>query len=150
MFAEGKSAVLRYQVAVNEKGSGDIVNYAHAVIRFRDQTGSEYTGQTEPGRAVTKIAKANLQIVESADKTFVTEDREEVIFKIVVKNAGSVAVSDVVVTSPLPAGMTYQPNSTLKNGSKTFSDENPANGIGIGSLGPAEIYEIQFGVTVSL
>jgi uncharacterized repeat protein (TIGR01451 family) len=147
---QGKSAVLQYEVTINEKETGDIVNCSLAEIKFKDQTGNEYTGKTEPSMAVTNIAEANLQIIETADKTFVTENNEEIIFELIIKNRGNVRINDIVVMSPLPAGMNYKPNSTLKNDTKAFSDENPANSINIGNLDPAQIYKIQFSVTVSL
>ncbi len=147
---KGKSAVLQYEVTINEKETGDIVNRSVAEIKFRDQTGSEYTGKTEPSMAATNIAEANLEIIETADKTFVTENNEEIIFRLIVKNTGNVSINDIVVMSPLPTGMNYKLNSTLKNDTKAFSDENPANSISIGNLDPAQIYKIQFSVTVSL
>jgi uncharacterized repeat protein (TIGR01451 family) len=147
---QGKSAVLQYEVTINEKETGNIVNCSLAEIKFKDQTGNEYTGKTEPSMAVTNIAEANLQIIETADKTFVTENNEEIIFELIIKNRGNVRINDIVVMSPLPAGMNYKPNSTLKNDTKAFSDENPANSINIGNLDPAQIYKIQFSVTVSL
>ena len=147
---KGKSTVLQYEVTINEKETGDIVNCSIAEIRFKDQTGSEYTGKTEQSQAVTKIAEANLQIIETADKTFVTENNEEIAFELVIKNIGNVKINDIVVTNPLPAGMNYKPNSTLKNDMKAFSDENPANSIHIGNLDPAQIYKIPLIVTGSL
>ncbi|CAB1249687.1 DUF11 domain-containing protein [Ruminococcaceae bacterium BL-4] len=147
---KGTSAVLEYEVTVNEGETGDIVNDSIAEIKFRDQMGGEYTGRTEPSIVVTNIAKADLQIIETADKTFVTEDDEEIIFNLTIKNTGNVKVNDIVVTSPFPAGMNYKPNSTLKNDTEALSDENPADSINIGDLDPAQIYKIQFSVTVNL
>lgn len=147
---KGKSAVLQYEVTVNEKETGDIVNGSIAEIKFKDQAGNEYTGTTEPSMAKTNIAEANLQIIETADKTFVTENNEEIQFELIVKNTGNVNINDIMVMSPLPTGINYKPNSTLKNGAKNFSDENPANSISIGNLSPAQTYKIKFSVTVSL
>lgn len=147
---KGNSAVLQYEVTINEEETGDIVNRSVAKIKFKDQTGSEYTGKTEPSMAVTNIAEANLEITETADKTFVTENNEEIQFELTIQNTGNVRISDIVVTNPLPVGMNYKPNSTLKNDTEAFSDEDPANSINIGNLDPAQIYKIQFSVTVSL
>ncbi|HCW80971.1 MAG TPA: hypothetical protein DG942_07725 [Ruminococcaceae bacterium] len=147
---KGKSATLQYEVTVNKNETGDIVNCSIAEIKFMDQIGNEYTGRTEQSMAVTTIAEANLQIIETADKTFVTENNEEIIFKLIIKNTGNVRITDIVVMSQLPAGMNYKPNSTLKNDTITFSDENPADSINIGNLDPAQIYKIQFSVTTSL
>lgn len=147
---KGKSAVLQYEVTVNEKETGDIVNCSIAEIKFRDQTGNEFTGKTEPSMAVTDIAEANLQITETADKTFVTENNEEILFELLIRNTGNVRIDDIIVVSALPAGMNYKPNSTLRNDTAAFSDESPADSIDIGNLDPAQIYKIQFSVTVSL
>lgn len=147
---KGTSAVLQYEVTVNEEETGDIVNESIAEIKFRDQAGSEYTSKTEPSTAMTSIAKADLQITETTDKTFVTENNEEIVFELTVKNTGNVTVNDIVVANPFPDGMNYKPNSTLKNDTKTLSDENPANSINIGNLDPEQIYKIQFSVTVNL
>lgn len=146
---KGKTAVLQYEVTVDDKEAGDVVSTSLAEIKFRDQTGSEYTGKTEPSTTVTSVSEANLEVVETADKTFVTENGEEILFELVVKNTGNVGINEIVVMSPLPDGMNYKPNSTLKNGTKTFSTENPINGISIGNLEPAQTYKIQFSVTVS-
>ncbi|MGW8114608.1 hypothetical protein ACVS9P_05390 [Caproicibacterium sp. NSD3] len=147
---KGTAAVLQYEVTVNAGETGDIVNESIAEIKFRDQMDSEYTSKTESSTAVTNIAKADLQITETADKTFVTENNEEIIFELTIKNTGNVTVNDIVVVNPFPDGMNYKPNSTLKNDTKTLSDENPANSINIGNLDPEQIYKIQFSVTVNL
>lgn len=147
---KGTSAVLQYEVTVNEGETGDIVNESIAEIKFKDQTGSEYTSKTEPSMAVTNIAKADLQITETADKTFVTENNEEIVFELTIKNTGNVPINDVVIINPLPDGMNYKPNSTLKNDTKALSDENPVNSINIGNLDPEQIYKIQFSVTINL
>ena len=146
----GKSATLKYEVSVNEGATGEIVNCANAIIKFRDQKGNEYTGSTEPSMVITNIIGANLKIIESADKTFVTEDNEEVVYTLIIKNTGNIKITDITVTSPIPVGMNYKANSTLKNDTLNFVNENPTDSINIGALNPAEIYKIQFSVTVSL
>lgn len=147
---KGKSAALKYEATINEGETGEIVNCANAVIKFRDQKGNEYTGQTESSAVVTNIVEADLQIVESADKTFVTENNEEVVFTLTIKNTGNIKINDITVTSSIPDGMNYKENSTLKNGAAAFVNENPADSLSIGDLNPEEIYKIQFSVTVSM
>lgn len=147
---KGTSAVLQYEVTVNEGETDDIVNESIAEIKFRDQMGSEYTSKTEPSTAVTSIAKADLQITETADKTFVTENNEEIVFELIIKNTGNVTINDIVVVNPFPDGINYKPSSTLKNDTKALSDENPANSINIGNLDPEQIYKIQFSAIVNL
>lgn len=147
---KGKSAALRYEVTVKKGETGDIVDCAAATVKFKDQKDSEYTCKTDPSFAVASIVAANLQITASADKTFVTENNEAILFTLIVANTGNVKISNVVVTSPFPAGMHYKPGSTVKTGTDTFTDEDPADSIPIGDLDPMETYKIQFGVTVSL
>lgn len=147
---KGQSATLEYQVTVNQGAAGDIINNGTATIKFKDCKDHEYSGSTNPSQAITTVITADLQVVQSADKTFVTENNEEVVYTLVIKNTGSIKITDITVTNPIPQGMTYKQNSTLKNDTLPLTDENPANGINIGDLNPSDTYKIQFSVTVSL
>lgn len=147
---KGQSARLAYKVTVNAGATGDMISKASAIIQFRDRKGNEYSGSTDPNITKTTILAPDLQIVESADKTFVTENNEEVVYTLVVKNTGTVKITNITVTSPLSDGMTYRQNSTLKKDTNQFVNADPVLGISIGDLDPGESYQIQFSVTVSL
>src|SRR5262249_33341702 len=59
--------------------------------------------------------RADVQIEKAADRTTVTRD-ELVTFTIVVRNNGPDSATDVVVSDPLPAGMTYVANPPPSQG----------------------------------
>ncbi|WP_312641168.1 hypothetical protein [Hydrogenoanaerobacterium sp.] len=147
---KGKAATLEYKVTVSEGATGDIINSGFATLKFRDYKGNEYSGSTDPSTAITSVAAAGLQIVQSADKTFVAENNEDVLYTLIIKNTGTIKIADITVTNAIPEGMSYKQNSTLKNEILPLTDENPADGIYIGDLNPAETYKLQFSLTASL
>lgn len=146
----GKSAFLEYEVFVNEGATGEIINTGNAFINFLDCENNEYSGCTDPSEVITTVIDAGLQIIQSADKTFVSENNEEVVYTLIIKNTGIVKIFNITVTNPIPTGMVYKTNSTLKNDVPSSPDINPADGINIGDLGPGETYKLQYSLAVSL
>ena len=150
IVVKGSSAELVFKVTVNANETGSITNTANANFKFKDNKNIEHTGSAGPATATTTIVAAGLQITKSADKTFVTENGETIVYTLVVLNTGDIKLTDITVTDPIPVGMTYKLWSTLRNETLPYTNENPENGISIGDLNPGESYKIQFSVTVAL
>ena len=145
--AIGASVTLQYDVTVNADAVGQIVNTAVANFNFVDQTGILRNQDTPPDSTVVTVSDANLNVQKFSNKTYVSCG-DEIVYTLVVTNNGDVKIESILVVDTLPAGMSYKPHSTIKNGVE-HTNENPQDGINIGNLKPGEFYTIQFTALVS-
>lgn len=145
---KGTSKTLEFRVTVNASATGTITNTASAVYKFKDWKNIEHTGSPDPDTATVTCVEASLTIVKSANKTYVTATDKDVEYTLIITNTGDVKVKDIIVTDPIPAGMAYKANSTLRNNTLPYTNENPASGISIGDLNPGASYKLQFTFTV--
>lgn len=141
--AIGATVTLQFSATVNAETTGSIVNTATATFLFRDSGGVEQSVTSAPASNTIEVISPDLSITKTADRTFVTASGDEVIYTLVVKNPGTVQLTSVVVADTIPAGMSYKANSTIINGG-TATNQNPANGITIGTLAPLASSTIQF------
>ena len=136
--------LFRSKVVVKDNVGGDIVNSAYANFTFKDEHGNQHSIYTETVTATTGWMSAGITLVKTANKNFITVSGEEVVYTLLITNTSTMEVSDLMLTDKLPLGMTYKPNSTLHNGTLPYTNEDPANGIAIGTLLGGESYSISF------
>ena len=145
---KGTSKTLEFRVTVNVGATGTITNTATASYKFRDWKNVEHTGSPNPDNETVTVVSAGLTIEKTADKTYVTAANEDVVYTLVIKNTGDIKITGITVTDPIPAGMSYKANSTLRNDTLPYTNENPASGISIGDLAAGASYKLQFTFTV--
>ncbi len=144
----GQSRTLTFSATVRQGATGEIENTAFATFSFTDHSGVTHNGETIAAHADSFIAVAELSIEKFADRTFVMEQGEEVVYTLLVTNTGSVPISHIVVTDTIPQGMAYKRNSTIIDNERPCRNENPENGIHLSDLQPGECHRVQFTVTV--
>lgn len=142
--APGACKTLIFQAKVSHFAVGSIKDIASACYKFRDWKGVEHTGSAGPACATVRVVRVNLCVCKSADQTYVTGPCDEVTYTLLIKNGGTVPICNITVTDPVPAGMIYKANSTLRNGTLPYTNENPACGIPIGTLEAGACYKLQF------
>ena len=140
---------LTFTAQVTADASEDIVNRAFADFSFRGADGTEHTASTHITSVTTPLRSNQLDVVKTADKSFITSNGETVVFTIRVVNNTPRVLGDVVVTDNLPDGMTYVEGSTVING-HTAIDSDPAGGIYIGAMDTQGEATVQFSATVNM
>lgn len=147
-LAIGKSKNLQFSVTVNDDAQGDIENSSEANFLFRDSEDQEISLSASSPSATVTIVNPSINITKTSDKNYITSDGDEVTYTITVQNSGDVTIDDILVVDNIPSGMTYKKRSTLRNGKRPYTSDDPSKGIQIGSLASGESYEIQFTVVV--
>lgn len=138
-LAPGQSAVLTYTVTAHFGTSCQIVNCACARYRYTDCRGCRQWGAGSCRSCVVTQSPddAKLKITKCANKNYVCSRWEEIEYTLIVSNPGKAVLTEVSLCDNIPQGLCYKPGSTVKNGGAP-TDENPQDGIPIGTLRPGE------------
>ncbi|AET57661.1 Autotransporter adhesin [Paenibacillus terrae HPL-003] len=134
-----------------------LVNSVPASGNLTDQATYTYTFTPPDGRALNGSGTSNmLTIPVSSPNVNVTKASslaaaavgETVQFTITATNNGIENVTNVVVTDPLPTGVTFVPGSVTVNGTAS-STATPVNGIPIGTLAPSASVTVVFQAVIN-
>ncbi|MCI2105816.1 MAG: hypothetical protein LKK00_03745 [Intestinimonas sp.] len=147
--APGASKTLVFQAEVSSSAAGSITDTASGTYNFKDWTGTGHTGSAATTTASVTVACVNFTVDKTADKTYVTDVGQDVVYTLNIHNNGTVPITNITVTDPIPSGMVYKANSTLHNDTQPYTDETPAAGIGIGTLAAGTSYKLQFTFTTT-
>lgn len=141
----GQTAELSYNVLVEYAESCDIVNWACVRYCYIDCNNCCRFGIGSWKCSIVSVVpgKARIEITKYADKTSVCRLCEEIIYTLTIYNPCYTALTDVVVYDNIPQGLCYKTNSTIKDGCGP-TNENPQNGIYIGTLCPGQVYTVSF------
>ncbi|MBN1040378.1 DUF11 domain-containing protein, partial [Clostridium botulinum] len=100
----------------------------------------------------TKINSANINsnggIVKSVNKAF-AKVNDVLTYTIVLKNSGTVAANNVILTDTIPSGTNFVSGSVTQNGVSIAGNPNPPTGINLGTINAGTAQTITFKVTVS-
>ena len=147
-IAAGGQAVVTVDAVVPQGLSGAVTSTAQA-----DYTVSSADGfarlTVASGAAVLTVAAPGLEVEKTADRSFVTPENNVVTFTLTVRNTGAADVGGVVVTDGLPEGLTYVAGST-RVGGRRYTDQDPADGIGLGTLRAGESMAVSFRARASI
>ncbi|UBF26298.1 DUF11 domain-containing protein [Kovacikia minuta CCNUW1] len=81
-----------------------------ATANFRDSAGNLRTAQSNRTTFTAAISQAGLEIVKTADRA-AAEPGDTVAYRLLVRNTGTVALTNVQVTDTLPLGLKFVRNS---------------------------------------
>lgn len=130
--AAGGQAVVTVDAVVPQDVSGAVTSTAQAGYTVSAANGSaRLTASSDT--AVLAVAAPGLEVEKTADRSFVTQENNVVTFTLTVRNTGAADVSGVVVTDVLPEGLSYVAGST-RVGGRRYTDQDPADGIALGTL----------------
>ncbi|SFP22973.1 conserved repeat domain-containing protein [Oscillibacter sp. PC13] len=141
----GQSSVLTYAVIANFGASCQLVNCARVRYCYTDCRGCCQYGMSGLRSCIVRQIPANARIAvtKCANKNSVYRRCEEIQYTVTISNPGKETLTDVVAYDNVPQGLCYKPGSTVKNGGEAV-DENPQDGIPIGTLNPGESHSIAF------
>jgi uncharacterized repeat protein (TIGR01451 family) len=97
-----------YQVVLNGTRTITVATDSSGIARFDVNSGETDITMNPGGRSVPPpvVGQANIQVVKTVDKT-VAQDGDQLLYTITVSNTGTADASQVVVTDPLPSGLTF-------------------------------------------
>lgn len=147
-IAASGTGTLTYQATVDAGATGTLNNSATATYTYDPGTGNT----TETTAAVVNplaIGTPSITLTKTADKNTISQNNNQVTYTITATNNGPVDFTDVTITDPIPAGMTYNANSTIiDSGSPT--DQNPSSGVSIGALTVGQSKTLKFTTTATV
>lgn len=147
-IAASSSATVTFQVVVQSLPSPpQLNNQASASYTFTVPDGRTSSGSAASNTVTIPVALPNVTAVKNANLTDATAG-EAITYTTVVTNSGIAAVTNVIVTDPVPSGAVFVAGSVTINGAAQPS-ANPASGIPIGSLGPGASTTVTFQFTTT-
>ncbi|MGA7935920.1 MAG: hypothetical protein WCA35_20375, partial [Kovacikia sp.] len=81
-----------------------------ATANFRDPAGNLLTGRSNRVTVTANITQAGLEIIKTADRA-AAEPGDAVAYRLLVRNTGSVPLTNIQVTDTLPLGLKFLRNS---------------------------------------
>lgn len=149
-IAVGATTVVTFQVLVNSLPSPpQLVDQANANYTFQPPDGS---GRTISGSAASNVLTLpvqlpNVSVVKSTSLLNATVG-DTITYSSVVTNNGVAAVTNVILTDPIPTGTTFVAGSVTVGGVSRPS-ASPSTGITVGTLAPGASATVVFQVTVT-
>ena len=147
LAANGGTATVTFDAVAGPNTTNPITNTAAANYSYTSG-GSTYTGQSASNTATASLAQSSLSVTKTANKAIVNACGDTVTYTVTVTNTGNVPLDNVTVTDQLPQGMEYLENSTIV-GSGAAANQNPQDGIPVGTLAAGQSAAVQFSVTVN-
>lgn len=147
-ISAGASSTVTFKVNVNSLPAvNPIFNIARADYGFFPFAGYPATGFSNSNPAAVFIIVREVTNVKSVDKTFAVKG-DILTYTSVIKNTGSIPVTDVVFKDEIPAGTTFVNGSVYIDG-VNFPAYNPQTGFFAANLTPQASVTVTFQVQVN-
>lgn len=147
-IAAGGSSTVQFRVLVNSLPSPpQLVDQATAAYTFLVPDGRTVNGTAASNTLTIPVRLPNVSIVKSASFPDVTVG-DTLLYSSVITNNGIEAVTNVVLSDPIPAGSSFVPGSVVVAGSSRPSAD-PASGITVGTLAAGASVTVTFQVSVT-
>ncbi len=143
----GASATVKFSVTANAiPAQNPVFNVAQAVYTFIPFPGHTVTDVSNSNYTYCYIIHVEVRPVKSVDKG-VAVSGEELLYTTEITNAGSLPISDVYFTDPIPVGTTFVSGSVTVNGASVPAAD-PALGFPLPNILPGQSVTVTFRVTV--
>ncbi|WP_341347039.1 hypothetical protein [Paenibacillus sp. FSL H3-0469] len=147
-IAAGGSSTVQFRVLVNSLPSPpQLVDQATAAYTFLVPDGRTVNGTAASNTLTIPVRLPNVALVKSASFPDVAVG-DTLQYTSVVTNNGIVAVTNVVLSDPIPAGSTLVPGSVVVAGTARPAAD-PASGISVGTIAPGTSVTVTFQVSVN-
>ncbi|WP_150267348.1 DUF7507 domain-containing protein [Paenibacillus tepidiphilus] len=147
-IAAGASATVTFQVVVNSLPSPpQLTDQATAAYTFLVPDGRTVSGSAASNTLTIPVRLPSVAVAKSASLPDVTVG-DILTYSSVVTNNGIAAVTNVVLSDPIPAGSTFVAGSVTVGGASR-PNADPAAGITIGAIPPGNSVTITFQVNVT-
>lgn len=143
----GASATVKFSVTANAiPVQNPVFNVAQAVYTFIPFPGHTVTDVSNSNYTYCYIIRVEVRPVKSVDKG-VAVSGEELLYTTEITNAGSLPISDVYFTDPIPVGTTFVSGSVTVNGASVPAAD-PAFGFPLPNILPGQSVTVTFRVTI--
>ena len=143
----GASATVKFSVTANViPAQNPVFNVAQAVYTFIPFPGHTVTDVSNSNYTYCYIIHVEVRPVKSVDKG-VAVSGEELLYTTEITNAGSLPISDVYFTDPIPVGTTFVSGSVTVNGASVPAAD-PALGFPLPNILPGQSVTVTFRVTI--
>ena len=143
----GASATVKFSVTANAiPAQNPVFNVAQAVYTFIPFPGHTVTDVSNSNYTYCYIIHVEVRPVKSVDKG-VAVSGEELLYTTEITNAGSLPISDVYFTDPIPVGTTFVSGSVTVNGASVPAAD-PALGFPLPNILPGQSVTVTFRVTI--
>lgn len=143
----GASATVKFSVMANAiPVQNPVFNVAQAVYTFIPFPGHTVTDVSNSNYTYCYIVHVEVKPVKSVDKG-VAVSGEELLYTTEITNAGSLPISNVYFTDPIPVGTTFVSGSVTVNGASVPAAD-PAFGFPLPNILPGQSVTVTFRVTV--
>ncbi len=122
-------------------------NQATVTFTYTLPDGRVFTGSIVSNTATVSVTAPNVTVVKSTPST-VAAINDVIAYSISVTNNGITAISNTVLTDPIPAGSAFVPGSVTINGIPQPS-ATPVAGIILGTIAPGATVLVGFSITVT-
>lgn len=147
-IAAGASLTVQFRVLVNSLPTPPLLtDQATAAYTFTVPDGRTVSGSAASNTLTIPVRLPNVTIAKSASFPDVTVG-DTLQYTSVITNNGIAAVTNVVLSDPIPSGSTLVPGSVTVAGSARPSAD-PASGISLGTLAPGASVTVTFQVNVT-
>ncbi|MHA7966635.1 DUF7507 domain-containing protein [Paenibacillus sp. CAU 1782] len=146
--AAGGTSVVTFQVLVNSLPSPpQLVDQATAAYTFQPPDGRTVSGSAASNTLTLPVQLPSVTVAKSVNLPDAAIG-DTLTFTSVVTNTGTAAVTNVVLTDPIPAGTAFVPNSVTVGGASR-PGISPASGVAVGTLPPGASATVTFQVTIT-
>ncbi|MBM7625129.1 DUF6923 family protein [Sporohalobacter salinus] len=144
----GSTATVSFSVLVEEvPDANPTVNQGTVNFQYIVDPNEPAVADTSTSNEVeVEIGEVDLQLVKTVDKEEAVAG-EELTYRTVISNNGTVTAQDVVFTDSIPTGTTFVEDSLTVDGVPQIG-ENPSDGVDIGDIDPGEFVTVEFKVTI--
>ena len=147
-ISAGQSVTVTFKVTANSiPAVNPVFNIARADYEFFPFAGYPATGISNSNPVAVFIIVRALTNVKSVDKAFAVKG-DALTYTSVIKNTGSIPVTDVIFKDEIPAGTTFVNGSVFING-VNYPSYNPQTGFFAANLTPQASVTVTFQVQVN-
>ncbi|MDE6471558.1 MAG: DUF11 domain-containing protein [Clostridia bacterium] len=147
-IAPNQTVTVTFKVTVNSLPAvNPIFNIARADFEFFPFAGYPATSFSNSNPVAVYIISRQMSIVKSVDKAFAIQG-DVLTYTSVIKNTGSVPVTDVIFKDEIPAGTTFVDGSVTIDG-VSYPTYNPETGFFVANLTPQASATVTFQVKIN-
>lgn len=144
----GQSATVTFKVTANSLPTvNPVFNVARADYEFFPFAGYPATGFSNSNPVAVYIISREISNIKSVDKAFAVKG-DILTYTSVIKNTGSIPVTDVVFEDEIPAGTTFVSGSVYIDG-VNYPSYDPQIGFDLPDLAVGQSVTVEFDVTVN-
>lgn len=124
-----------------------LVNQATVTYNFTLPDGRTFAASGVSNSVTVGVRAPNVSVVKSTTTTATTVG-DTIEYLILVTNAGITAITNTILTDPVPEGTTFVPGSVTVSGNPVAGVQ-PASGINLGTIGAGATVPVAFQVAVN-